>query len=164
MQPFETFKYRLFLADKGEKRVIEEKRQAGKSVKFTGKVNLKKVPKIYILRNETEIVYVGFTSQNIGARLSGGMWADGRAGYHGYKWRNEKELDLYVIVFEDNLTDGKKDPKKEIYETIEAELVFTIRQSTGRYPAFQNEIHFHNKYLDDVQETVEEIYNLINKA
>jgi hypothetical protein len=33
-------------------------------------------------------------------------------------------------------------------ENTEAELVFLIRQKTGRLPLHQNEIHFNNEYID----------------
>lgn len=104
---------------------------------------------------------MGFTSQVINTRLRSGLSANGKNDYHGYKWKEVKELQLYIYVFVDSFeagatADNKK--KKQYYETIEAELLYQIRRETGEYPSYQNEVHFYNKFLNTVQETVAQIY------
>ena len=94
-----------------------------------------KLPKIYIIRHNTKIVYVGITTQSISNRLRYGLGAEGRNGYHGYKWKNLNEIDLFVFFFNDSI---------EKIETVEAEIVYLIRSKTGVWPEYQTEIHFHN--------------------
>lgn len=96
-----------------------------------------KLPKLYIVSAKGKPVYVGFTKQSVGNRLR--MKADGRNGYHGYKWRRtHKKATLSVWCHSDaedgNVTD---------IETVEAEIVFLIRQHLGQWPESQTEIHFH---------------------
>jgi hypothetical protein len=44
-------------------------------------------------------------------------------------------------------------------ETIEAEIVYAIREKTGKWPKYQNEIHFHTQLAQD-----ESIKNEINQT
>lgn len=98
----------------------------------------KGIPKIYIIKERNEILYVGTTIQSLTSRFRYGLKADGSKGYHGYKWKNRKCLDLYVWCFETL--------DKVQIENIEAELAFLIRTKTGKWPIYQNEIHFNNNY------------------
>lgn len=106
----------------------------------------KDVFKIYILKCSNEILYVGITKTYLSSRLALGFNATiktGHNGYHGYKWiksHKGKPLNLIVISFP-NLT-TKAD--REIVETIEAELVFRVREKFNKWPECQNEIHFYN--------------------
>jgi hypothetical protein len=100
-----------------------------------------KVPKLYIVtvKGERAPIYVGVTRQSMHNRLRIGWTADGRGGYHGYKWKGRTEVNLDVWC-DLTATDGKE--LKEI-ETVEAEVVFLIRQVCGQWPTDQTEIHFH---------------------
>lgn len=61
----------------------------------------------------------------------------------GYKWipefNKKKSARVHVFVF-----DEKFDTNRGPIEAIEGELVFLIRQRTGQWPKYQNEIHFTN--------------------
>lgn len=93
--------------------------------------------KLYVLKDGSEIYYVGMTSQPISARLRIGYRAKGEHGYHGYKWIGEvSSAELLVWCFTHD------DPA--ITEAIEGELVYLIRNNTGKWPTYQMEIHFHN--------------------
>lgn len=96
------------------------------------------VSKIYIVKQENEFLYVGTTVQSLTARFRYGLNADGKKGYHGYKWKHKESVDLYVWCFEAL--------DKIQIESIEAELAFLIRDKTGKWPLSQNEIHFNNEF------------------
>ena len=102
-----------------------------------------KGPKIYILslnKGKTrELIYVGITNQPLNIRFIQGLTAVGKNGYHGYHWKElankdeSKIIDLFVYKFDN----------KERTESIEAEIVYLIRNKTGKWPEYQTEIHFH---------------------
>jgi|GEM_PF-1839563 len=128
-------------------------------LKFKSPVT-KKSPKIYLIKHKDEIVYVGFTTDSISNRLRTGLApgryikddidpSEGSHGYHGYKWKVLEEVDLYVWVFEGIELPKEKeklDPVKQMFENIEAEMVFQIKQQTGRWPKYQSEIHFYSLF------------------
>ncbi|WP_149304910.1 hypothetical protein [Pareuzebyella sediminis] len=157
--------YTLFLTGDEKNRTIYQKMSEGKVANFTAPVTAKLTPKIYVLQHNGKPVYVGYASQSIGTRLNQGLKADGKKGYHGYKWKQADELKLMVFVFEQKLK-GKKDNADKPYilfvEAVEAELVYKIRQETGKWPAFQNEIHFNNENLEKAKLVAAEIYRKIN--
>lgn len=97
-----------------------------------------KVYKLYLLSNEEGILYVGQAKQSIRNRLRFGLQADGKNGYHGYKWKNLPKLELNVFVFPEY--------NRRQVEAVEAEVVYAIRQKTGKWPLHQNEIHFNNEF------------------
>lgn len=67
------------------------------------------------------------------------MKANGKNGYHGYAWRhNNKSATLNVWCHMD-----AEDRSVADIETVEAEVVFLIRQHLNQWPASQTEIHFH---------------------
>lgn len=109
--------------------------------KFSG-FSTKKIPKLYVVVAEGLIVYVGVTRQSMSNRLRYGFKANGRNGYHGYAWRNKHaRVSLYVWS-------ARADLSLLEVETIEAEVVFLIRKSTGAWPDCQTEIHFHRASED----------------
>ncbi len=106
--------------------------------KFSG-FALRKVQKLYIVSADNKIIYVGATSQTMNNRLRYGWKAAGETGYYGYRWRHEiheAELDIWLLE-----TTNAEQSKIDI-ETIEAEIVYLVRQS-GQWPRYQTEIHFH---------------------
>lgn len=108
--------------------------------------------KIYVVKHKNEFLYVGTTVQSLTARFRYGLNADGKNGYHGYKWKHKERFDLYVWCFE--LLN------KIQIESIEAELSFIIRSNTGKWPLNQNEIHFNNDF-DKGREIAQKMFELI---
>jgi len=97
------------------------------------------LPKLYVVTVDEAPIYVGTTRQSIRRRLRLGWTAKGESGYYGYQWRhhyNEVALDLWC-----NVDPPEQSPMLDA-ETIEAEIVFLIRQK-GQWPPHQTEIHFH---------------------
>ena len=93
------------------------------------------LPKLYVVKRGKDIYYVGITRQDIRKRLRQGFSAKGEHGYHGYKWKNQEIAELLIWSFPDST--------QEHVEAIEAELVYFIRDKTGKWPKYQMEIHFH---------------------
>lgn len=155
------YNYKLILSGEGEKRRIDKKIQEGKIVNFSKPLTNNKQPKLYIIRIEEEIVYVGYTSQSISSRLNSGLKAK-----YGYKWRTKRdEFRLSVYVFVDKFI-GDKDKDDDYYhfvEAIEAELVFLVRYKTGNWPKYQNEIHFHQNQSIRVKGIAENLLEFIEK-
>jgi hypothetical protein len=100
-----------------------------------------RLPKLYVVSTKFSKVpiYVGITSQSMRTRLRLGWTATGATGYYGYHWRHKYErVTLDVWCHEDP---DKLNPRQDV-ETVEAEVVFLIRQN-GQWPSDQTEIHFH---------------------
>lgn len=112
--------------------------------------------KIYILKSENKILYIGTTKSSIKNRLRNGLNANGKKGYYGYKWKTYKTVMLYVFCFADF--------DKIKIENIESELAFIVRKSTGRWPESQNEIHFNNNFIPTGQLIAKKIYNQLSKT
>ena len=102
-------------------------------------------PKLYIIFNDLERpIYVGVTLQTLNSRLKQGFMAKGEHGYYGYAWRrNSNHVIIDVWKHEDPMPDN---PIYDI-ETVEAEVVFLVRQAY-QWPEHQTEIHFHPSYLE----------------
>ncbi len=120
---------------------------------FTKPATTNKLPKIYLVKHNNDIVYVGITTQSITNRLRGGFIATGKHGYHGYKWKNLNEVDIAIFFFENSI---------EKIEAIEAEIVYLIRSETGFWPKYQTEIHFHNATIKE-KGNAREIYKIAKK-
>lgn len=106
--------------------------------KFSG-IAISKNPKLYIASVDGKPNYVGITKQPMQRRLQYGWKAAGEHGYYGYAWRHTggfAELDVWEH------SDAENRNERDI-ETVEAELVYLIRQHYGQWPAFQTEIHFY---------------------
>jgi len=160
--------YTLQLSGDENKRVISKKVYIGKVSKFKIPVTKDKIPKIYVLKHNKQVVYVGYASQSIGKRLGQGVGANGLNGYHGYKWKQVSELELLVFVFNKELKGNKHigdKPFIDFAEAVEAEIVFLVRQNTGNWPRFQNEIHFNNSNNTIEREKVKTMaLNIYNKV
>jgi hypothetical protein len=115
-----------------------------------------KLPKIYLLKSNDEFLYVGYASQSLYTRLGQGFRANGERGYHGYKWKKLEKLELYVFIFP-FLADTSPKESRTYFEAIEAELVYQIRMQTGKWPLYQNEIHFNNQFTEVAQRISGEI-------
>ncbi|WP_051287064.1 hypothetical protein [Algoriphagus mannitolivorans] len=107
-----------------------------------------KQPKIYVIQSKNDLLYVGYASQSLITRLKQGFRASGKNGYHGYKWKKLEKVDVHVFVFP-ILADTPAKESRLFFEAIEAELVFQIRTHTGKWPLYQNEIHFNNEFPEE---------------
>jgi len=99
---------------------------------------------LYIVSRDNWPIYVGVTVQKMRTRLRLGFTATGASGYHGYAWRKSFK-DAVLDVWCPTLPSGLITPVDA--ETIEAEIVFLIRQS-GQWPMYQTEIHFHESHVE----------------
>lgn len=113
------------------------------------------IPKLYVVKHDSEIYYVGITRQDIRKRLRTGFSAKGEHGYYGYKWKDLDQAGLLVWTFPHN--------RIESVEAIEAEVVFLIRQQTGHWPKYQMEIHFHHGASDEEKRVAESVLNVCLK-
>ena len=134
----------------------------------SGLALIKEKRKLYIVYHEKEILYVGEAHTSIKTRFQRGCNAYNyykknndvaRGGYKGYKWLNKdnnplRNLTVSVVIFPEEY-----DNNREIIEAIEGELVYLIRNKTGNWPTFQNEIHFSN--CDEAKKVAEDIMELI---
>lgn len=140
MEPTRPNRYGIKIAE-GKCRCIQANGQQGKG--FVSSDVIDKLPKLYVVKRDCEIYYVGITQQDIRKRLRIGFSARGEHGYHGYKWKELDEAEMIVWTFPTS-------PIEEV-EAIEAELVYFIREKTGRWPKYQMEIHFHGASDSQVQ-------------
>lgn len=120
--------------------------------KFHERLTKSNIPKIYIVKDDSQYLYIGTTTQSLSSRFRYGLKATGNNGYHGYKWKSKESVQLFAWCFE-------KYNKLEM-ESIEAELVFLIRLKTGMWPLMQNEIHFNN-HFNEAKKIAEQILNQI---
>jgi len=117
----------------------------------------KKGPKIYILKINKEIAYIGITRQPLSNRFRYGLSATGENGYHGYAWKElansgeSEPIDLFIYRFDD----------EKRTEAIEAEIVYLVRNKTGKWPKYQTEIHFHQANAEEIN-TAKQIYKQIS--
>ena len=126
----------------------------GAICKFSRPASASKHPKLYTLAVAGKLVYVGGASQSMSARLSLGFRANGKGGYHGYKWKNLRNvLSLNVWSAEH---DGRPATLRD-FETVEAEVAFLCRRESGQWPEFQHEIHFYRS-LPRHRDAATEIY------
>ena len=111
------------------------------------------IQKLYVVRDSKDICYVGITSQPMSSRLRMGFIDDGHYGYHGYKWKDKlKQAELLVWTF--------PDIAKDSIEAIEGELVYLVRNRTGKWPKYQMEIHFHPDASDKEKRIAETLVNI----
>lgn len=111
------------------------------------------IQKLYVLKNGNEIYYIGVTSLSMSSRLRIGYRARGEQGYHGYKWIGKiSRAELLVWCFNEG--------NRSHAEAIEGELVYLVRNRTGRWPTFQMEIHFHSDASDKEKQIAETLVNI----
>lgn len=118
--------------------------------RFSGIATSQK-PKLYIASVDEKPIYVGITKQRMQQRLRYGWKAAGKRGYYGYSWRHHGAKAMLDVWVQEDAVDRNQ---REI-ETIEAEVVFLIRQA-GQWPEFQTEIHFY-KSTDEHRSIAAEI-------
>jgi len=132
MEAINCNKYRIEMSDSKFK-CIEANGERGQGFLYSDISD--NLPKLYVVKHGSEIYYVGITCQDIRKRLRYGFSATGKHGYHGYKWKDQDTVELLIWSFPDST--------QEYVEAIEAELVYFIREKTGKWPKYQMEIHFH---------------------
>jgi len=98
-------------------------------------------PKVYVFSSRKEIFYIGKTTQSIGLRFGAAFKASiekRHGGFKGYAFKNHIQF-AHLHVF----TSDKWNLKDlDDAELIEAEIAFHYRMTSGKWPRFQNEIHF----------------------
>jgi hypothetical protein len=146
-------RYRIILKDKK----IESIEMNGKKVKgFLQPVTKKKIPKLYVVKSKSEVIYVGVTSQSIRNRLRYGLTAQGEGGYYGYLWKDLSEFEILIWSF-------PEEKSLDRIEAVEAELVFLFRQHKGKWPKYlRMEIHFHDA-SEDERKTAEAIFKELSR-
>ncbi|WP_439554047.1 hypothetical protein [Flavobacterium macrobrachii] len=135
----------------------------------SGLALIKEKRKLYIVYHGNEILYVGEAHTSIKTRFQRGCTSfnhyiingKARGGYKGYKWLDkienpQRNLTVSVITFPQKYDDKEN---RKFIEAIEGELVYLIRNKTGNWPKFQNEIHFSNS--DEAKEMAVEILTKI---
>ena len=133
-------KYRIKIAD-SKFRCIEANGEKGQGFMYPDVSD--DLPKLYVVKHGKDIYYVGMTVQDIRKRLRQGFSAKGEHGYHGYKWKDLDTVEVLVWCFPGSNQDH--------VEAIEAELVYFIREKTGKWPKYQMEIHFHGASKSEMQ-------------
>jgi hypothetical protein len=136
------------------------KKQDGKVINFQHPVATAHIPKIYVISGIEGLYYIGYASSGMSKRLRNGLTAKGKQGYHGYPWREEATVDLFVFVFEP-FSDGDTAQKELFVKSVEAELAYLVRHHTGAWPAFQREIHFSNFESVEAKRMASHIYNAV---
>jgi len=107
--------------------------------RFSAPATIRGVAKLYTISCDDSLLYVGVAKQPMAARLSYGFKANGIGGYHGYKWKF-LETNLKLSIWTAKLNGVYA--SLYVMETIEAEVAFTCRQLSGKWPTHQHEIHF----------------------
>jgi len=133
-------KYQIRIAD-GKFQCIEANGKQGQGFLYPDVSD--NLPKLYIVKHNRDIYYVGITIQDIRKRLRQGFSAQGEHEYHGYKWKNQGVAEVLIWSFPGST--------QEHLEAIEAELVYFIREKTGQWPKYQMEIHFHGASEEERQ-------------
>lgn len=118
---------------------------------------------IYVLvdqiHNPGEFVYVGSSTRDKHYPLV--TIQSGMNRKYNYKWvaSSYTELEAHFFTY-GNITNypivqsymagkSKEEQIMAFIEAIEAEIVYAIRSKTGRWPRYQNEIHFHYPLSQD---------------
>lgn len=72
----------------------------GKKEKHFVKPDTRPGPKLYLVGLAGKLLYVGITNRPMSARISMGLKAKGKNGYHGYAWKSiRKPMALHVITW-----------------------------------------------------------------
>lgn len=161
-----------YTIEKYDLKLIDKEDNTCKSKLFPqeGLAFLNERRKLYIVYHGHEVLYVGEAHTAIKTRFQRGYNAYNyykrnndiaRNGYKGYKWLNkdknpQRNLMVSVVTFTEEY-----DNNREMIEAIEGELVYLIRNKTGYWPKFQNEIHFSN--CDEAKEIAVQVLKLIIK-
>ncbi|MBC8401740.1 MAG: hypothetical protein H8E14_09655 [Candidatus Marinimicrobia bacterium] len=114
--------------------------QNGKRCTFTNPLTVSGVAKLYTVAQDKILFYVGIAKQSMASRINGGLKAEGKNGYYGYKWKGIRS-NLHLNVWTAEI-DGKYISLNEL-EIIEAEVAYLCRQLSDNWPKHQHEIHFH---------------------
>ncbi len=108
--------------------------------KFSAPISTRGIAKLYTVSSDSSLLYVGIAQQPMSSRLSYGLRATGKSGYHGYKWKSHEGV-LRLTIWTASDSDGYASLRE--LETIEAEVAFLCRHLSGQWPLNQHEIHFY---------------------
>lgn len=161
--------FQLKIGSNEEKRFVEEKYFNNKILKKFSHPLTGSHPKIYIVKYNYEIIYVGYTKDSISNRLSYGLApynkketdldiSPRKNPYAGYKWRHLDKVDYFVWVFED-IELPVTTEMKYLFENIEAEIVFKLKEK-GNWPKYQSEIHFYSEIDNQQPENCEDVFGM----
>jgi hypothetical protein len=141
-----SYKVKLEKSQKSENRTIAHVMNGHKKASFKETDRQSDLPKLYVVKSRSDIVYVGQTTQNMQSRLYNGL----NAKNYPYMWKHLKEVDILVWRSKDKKVEDKETRKKIVkqVETLEGEIVFLLRTCNGKWPKHQMEIHFHNAKKD----------------
>lgn len=143
-------------------RRIKEKSYEGKPGDFFPPVSSTQTPKVYLIFNREELIYVGYSGQGMAARLGYSLKPKHQKNYQGYAWRKADQLTLWVYCFKPFHGSVKdSDAQKKFAEAVEAELVFLWKERTGVWPAGQTEIHFNNWEAEQVKKLANRILDQV---
>ncbi len=107
---------------------------------FSKPATVRGIAKLYTVVQDNVLLYVGIAKQPMSSRLNNGFKANGRNGYHGYKWKTIRDnLKLNIWTASENT----EYISFEEIEIIEAEVAYLCRRNSGQWPRHQHEIHFH---------------------
>lgn len=110
---------------------------------------------IYAVILDREVFYIGEARSSLLTRLRRGFAAyrrylrNGHAlnGYKGYKWiprlieDNNLEIEVHAFIFG---ADFDPDERRCEIEAVEGDMAYLVRTTNGKWPTYQNEIHFGN--------------------
>jgi hypothetical protein len=145
-------------------RIIEAILSGDLATTFHQSLKIKNIPKLYIVHQRNKINYVGYAGKPFAAILKYGLNPKSSKGYAGYKWRHEEEVAITIFTFATTNTAIKDAEKRLFVEAVEAKIVYGIRNRTGRWPEYQNEIHFSNSNTAEVRICAEKILDKIFKV
>ncbi len=112
----------------------------GARCKFSAPASTRGTAKLYTISRNRKLVYLGIAEQPMSSRLSYGFKANGKGGYHGYKWkilRDPLELSVWTA------SGAETDATLRELQTVEAEVAFLCRQQSGQWPEYQHDIHLY---------------------
>ncbi|MFI3156413.1 MAG: hypothetical protein QX199_09655 [Methylococcaceae bacterium] len=143
--------YWIELLDEGAYRLSSESGVCS----FSKPATVRGVAKLYTLSDGESLIYVGIAQQPMSSRLNFGFKANGKSGYHGYKWKKlQQKLRLSIWTASN---EGAYATLREL-ETVEAEVAFLCRHKSGQWPMYQHEIHFYPSEAHH-RNVAEKIYN-----
>ncbi len=117
--------YKLKLLSGGSYELRNSEGVAG----FSKPASTRGVGKLYTISHAGTLIYVGIAQQPMSARLNYGFKANGKGGYHGYKWKHlSHTLALSIWTASKN---SEYVSLREM-ETIEAEVAFLCRKDAGQ--------------------------------
>lgn len=112
--------------------------------------------KIFVIRSENEIPYVGYASETMYPCITKGLAASMAKEYMKDGEFETKELDLYIFEFL-LFADFSKTETRQYYQSIQSELIYLIKAETGTWPILQKQINLWNENQEEAREIAYEM-------